>query len=106
VHARGGRVLVVTAKTEALAKRCLEYTDLPFDALVGHAFGAEKSNALREHEASAYVGDTVTDVASALAAGATPIAVTTGPDDAAALHDAGAALVFASLHDVAAHFRV
>jgi phosphoglycolate phosphatase len=105
VHELGGRVLVVTAKSEALAKRCLEYVGLPYDALTGLAFGTEKSDALREHDARFYVGDTVTDVASALGASATPIAVTTGPDDAAALTRAGAAYVFPSLHEVAAFLR-
>ena len=105
VHEADGRVLVVTAKSAPLAERCLEYVSLSYDALVGNVFGAEKCDALREHDARVYVGDTLTDVASAHAAGATAVAVTTGPDDAETLARAGASYVFASLHDVAAWLR-
>jgi phosphoglycolate phosphatase len=95
----------VTAKVAPAAKRVLDHLELPYDALVGHAFGIEKTEALRDHDARVYVGDTVTDVEAGVAAGATAIGVTTGPDDTDALLAAGAAHAFASLVDVAAYLR-
>ncbi|MCU1430629.1 MAG: haloacid dehalogenase [Actinomycetia bacterium] len=105
VHARGGSVLVVTAKSAPLAQRCLEHVGLEYDALVGLVYGTEKTAALHAHGAHAYVGDTVTDVASALAAGATAVAVSTGPDRAEQLRAAGAHVVCASMVEVAAWVR-
>src|SRR5471032_1313391 len=55
VRARGGRVLVVTAKTERLAYRCIESVGLHVDAVVGHAHGDEKRDALTDHAAGIYV---------------------------------------------------
>ena len=97
VRARDGRVLVVTGKSELLAHVCLESVGLHVDALVGHAFGEEKRDALVAHAAAVYVGDTVTDVESALAASAVAVGVTTGPDDARQLVTAGADVVLDSL---------
>ena len=97
VRERDGRVLVVTAKSESLAHRCIKAVGLEVDVVVGHVYGDEKSDALREHGATIYVGDTVTDVQSALGAPATAVGVTTGPDDAAALLAAGAHAVLDSL---------
>lgn len=97
VRARDGRVVVVTAKSESLAHRCLKTVGLKVDVVVGHVYGDEKRDALREHGATIYVGDTVTDVQSALDASATAVGVTTGPDDAATLRAAGADLVLESL---------
>jgi phosphoglycolate phosphatase len=97
VRARDGRVLIVTAKSESLAHRCLKSVGIKVDAVVGHVYGDEKRDALVEHGASIYVGDTITDVKSALDASATAVGVATGPDDSATLSAAGADLVFDSL---------
>ena len=99
VRARDGRILIVTAKSESLAHRCLKSVGLKADAVVGHVYGDEKRDALIAHGASIYVGDTITDVKSALDASATAVGVTTGPDDAAALRAAGAEAVLDSLEE-------
>ena len=97
VRTRDGRVVVVTAKSEPLAHRCLDSVGLSVDAVVGHAHGDEKRDAMLAHGVSVYVGDTITDVRSACDAGATAVGVTTGPDDAATLLEAGAHVVLDSL---------
>ena len=61
--------------------------------------GDEKRDALVEHAAGVYVGDTVTDIRSALDASAIAVGVTTGPDDARKLLAAGADVVLDSLDD-------
>ena len=99
VRARGGRVVVVTAKAERLAYRCLDTVGLVVDAVVGHVHGDEKRDALMEHAAGIYVGDTITDVRSALDASAIAVGVTTGPDDTRKLVAAGADVVLDSLVD-------
>jgi phosphoglycolate phosphatase len=99
VHARGGRALVVTAKEERGARSCLEHVGLKIDVVVGLRYGDGKVAALREHGATVYVGDTVTDVESGLAANARAVGVTTGPDSADALHAAGADIVLDSLEE-------
>jgi phosphoglycolate phosphatase len=104
IRLRQGRVLVVTAKSESLAHRCLKTVGLKVDAVVGHVYGDEKRDALIAHEASMYVGDTVTDVKSALDASATAVGVATGPDDSATLLAAGAGVVFDSLEQFPAWF--
>jgi phosphoglycolate phosphatase len=100
VHARGGRTLVVTAKEERSARACLEHVGLAVDVVTGLRYGDGKVAALREHTATVYVGDTVTDIASGRDAGAIAVGVTTGPDSATALRAAGADIVLDSL----AHF--
>jgi phosphoglycolate phosphatase len=99
VRKDGGRVLIVTAKSESLAHRCLKTVGVRADVVVGHVYGDEKRDALLAHDAAIYVGDTVTDVKSALDASATAVGVTTGPDDARALREAGAHVVLDSLED-------
>ena len=101
VRVRDGRVLVVTAKSESLAHRCIKAVGLKVDVVVGHVYGDEKRDALLSHGASIYVGDTKTDVKSALDASATAVGVTTGPDDAAGLEAAGAHVVLDSLEQFA-----
>ena len=101
VRARGGRLLVVTAKSESLAHRCLKSVGLKAGVVVGHVYGDEKRDALIEHGATIYVGDTITDVNSALDASVTAVGVTTGPDDGAALLAAGAEVVLDSLEQFA-----
>ncbi len=73
VHGQGGTVVVVTAKTQPLAVRCIDAVGLDVDAVVGHVYADEKTTALRGHGAGVYVGDTETDVRSGHAAGATAI---------------------------------
>ena len=99
VRAREGRVLVVTAKSESLALRCIDAVHLEVDAVVGHVFAEEKRDALLEHTAGIYVGDTVTDIESAIGASAIAVGVTTGPDNARALLTAGADIVLDSLDE-------
>lgn len=97
VRRSGGRVMVATAKSESLAHRCIKSVGLKVDAVVGHVFGDEKRDALIAHDAAIYVGDTITDIRSALDATATAVGVTTGPDDASQLLEAGADVVLDSL---------
>ena len=97
VRARGGRAVIVTAKTERLAYRCIDAVGLAVDAVIGHVHGDEKRDALTEHAAGIYVGDTVTDIRSALDASAIAVGVTTGTDDTRKLVAAGADVVLDSL---------
>jgi phosphoglycolate phosphatase len=89
---------VVTAKVQDAAVICLESVGITADAVRGWCHGEEKTAALREHGAHVYVGDTGPDMQSARGAGAYAVGVTTGPDDAAALTQAGADVVVADLH--------
>lgn len=97
VHARGGRVMVVTSKIGRLAKLHLDHLGLAVDELAGDLFAAEKGTALREHGASVYVGDHVADMVAAAAAGIPGVAVATGPCSPAELSAAGAHLVLDDL---------
>ena len=99
VRALDGRVVVVTAKSEALAFRCIDVVRLEVDAVIGHVHGDEKRDALIAHTAGIYVGDTITDIRSAVDASAIAVGVTTGPDDARALLGAGADIVLESLDE-------
>jgi phosphoglycolate phosphatase len=92
----GGRALVVTAKYTPNAAKHLAAHGWRVD-LVGDLWSTGKAEALRAHRASAYVGDHATDVAGALAAGAIPVGVTTGPCDATMLREAGAEVVLDTL---------
>lgn len=97
VHAEGGTSMVVTAKNEAAARLHVEHSELDVDAVVGGLFGSDKGAALRAQHASVYVGDHVHDIAGARAAGATAVAVATGPCSAAELQEAGADVVLSDL---------
>lgn len=99
VHARDGRVLVITAKSEALAHRCLESVGIAADVVVGHVHGDEKRDALEEHAARVYVGDVIADIEAGVGAGVLAVGVTTGMHDERELRAAGAAAVFSSLVD-------
>ena len=99
VHAAGGRALVITAKSEPLAHRCLESVGIAADGVVGHVHGDEKRDALKEHGAHVYVGDVIADIEAGVDAGALAVGVTTGMHDERELKDAGATAVFPTLLD-------
>lgn len=97
VHARGGRVMVVTSKIGRLAKLHLDHLGLAVDELAGDLFAEEKATALGEHGATLYVGDHVADMAAAGAAGIPGVGVATGPCTADELRAAGADAVLDDL---------
>lgn len=90
VRAAGGRAIVVTAKSEALARAALDGLGVEVDEVVGGRWAEAKAQALLEHGATAYVGDHPGDVRAARAAGARCVGVLTGgsaPDGADVLLD-------------------
>lgn len=97
VHRHGGQVVVVTAKALSNAEVHIRHLDLPVDKVAGGLWSDGKAVALREHGASVYVGDHLGDIAGARAAGATSVAVATGPITAADLRAAGADAVLDDL---------
>lgn len=97
VHARGGRIMVVTSKIGRLAKLHLDHLGLAVDELAGDLFAEQKATALREHGATCYVGDHVADMAAAKTAGIPGVGVATGPCTADELRAAGADLVLDDL---------
>jgi phosphoglycolate phosphatase len=97
VRSRGGRVVVVTAKSRPLADATVRFLGLEVDHVAGSVFGAGKGPALRGFGADAFVGDHVADVDAARAAGARSVAVATGPYDSAALRAYGADIVLPDL---------
>ncbi|MEU1685330.1 HAD family hydrolase [Micromonospora sp. NPDC005707] len=97
VHARGGRVMVVTAKMGRLAKLHLDHLGLAVDELAGDLFAEQKATALRDHGATLYVGDHVADMAAAQAAGIPGVGVATGPCTRDELSAAGAHVVLDDL---------
>lgn len=97
VRSRGGRIVVVTAKSQGHAESTVRALGLEVDQVAGALFGAEKGRALREFEADAYVGDHLADIDAARAAGVRSVAVATGPYDAAELLAYGADIVLPDL---------
>jgi phosphoglycolate phosphatase len=97
VRAAGGRSVVVTAKHGPNAHLCLAQVGLEVDTVVGSRHGLGKADALVEHRADAYVGDTPPDMVAARTAGVVAVGVTTGPHAAGELVDAGADVVLESL---------
>ncbi len=97
VHAMSGSTLVVTAKYEPNAWRCLEHTNLPVNDVVGWRHGPQKGETLTERGAVVYVGDTPPDMDAARIAGAIAVGVPSGPFSTAELEAAGADIVLGSL---------
>jgi phosphoglycolate phosphatase len=97
VRSLGGSVLIVTAKSEALSRRCLDEVGMVADAIAGYVHGDEKRDALLAHGADVYVGDTIADVKAGADAGIATVGVTTGMHSAEELAAAGATTVFATL---------
>ncbi len=78
VRASGGRAVVVTAKSEPLARAALDGLGLQVDAVDGWLWAEGKATALRGHGATVYVGDHPGDVRAARAADALCVGVGTG----------------------------
>jgi len=78
VRASGGRAVVVTAKSEALARTALADLSLEVDQVVGWLFAEAKGRALLELGATVYVGDHPGDVRAARTASALSVGVSTG----------------------------
>ena len=97
VRAAGGRTLVVTGKYAPNAARHLAALGWEVDWLVGELWAGGKADALRTHGATVYVGDHVGDMIGAVAAGAYPVGVLTGPCDEEQLRAAGAELILPDL---------
>ncbi|MDT7572482.1 MAG: pyridinium-3,5-biscarboxylic acid mononucleotide sulfurtransferase [Actinomycetota bacterium] len=90
IRASGGRVVVVTAKSAALAEISLAAVGIEVDAIHGWLWSEGKGTALRDEGASVYVGDHPHDVLGARFAGAHSVGVRTGgttPVDADVLLD-------------------
>jgi phosphoglycolate phosphatase-like HAD superfamily hydrolase len=99
VRAAGCERLVLTAKFEPNARRCLEQVGFTVEHVVGLRHGPEKAETLAEHRALVYVGDTPPDIEAAKWAGAVAVAVATGPHSSDELTAAGADVVFESLRE-------
>jgi uncharacterized protein len=87
VRRQHGRSVVVTAKYAPNADVHLRHLGLDTDEVIGGLWGA-----------AVYVGDPVLAVAGARAAGATSVALATGPCSAEELADAGADVVLPDLY--------
>ncbi|MET7764422.1 HAD family hydrolase [Streptomyces sp. NPDC005355] len=97
VRRAGGRAIVVTAKHEPNAKLHLNHLGIEADAVIGWLWAEAKAEALREYEATVYVGDHTGDVRGARTANALSVAVPTGPCGAEELREAGADVVLDDL---------
>jgi phosphoglycolate phosphatase len=97
VRSHGGRVVVVTAKSQPHAESTVRALGLDVYDVVGSLFATAKGTALLRHGVSAYVGDHIADVDAARAARARSVGVATGPYDAEALLAYGADIVLPDL---------
>ncbi len=99
VKAEGGKVIAVTAKSERGTILCLGALGMTFDAVVADVHGDGKRDALKEHNATMYVGDTIADVRAGVDAGAQAVGVSTGMHTDAELKAAGATIVLSTLRE-------
>lgn len=99
VHTHGGRVLVVSTKVESAVRAVLVRVGLAgvVDEVAGGLYGAGKGVRLRHGGAHVYVGDHPGDIEAARVAGATAVAVATGPHPADALATHGPDVVLDDL---------
>ncbi|MCL7380200.1 HAD family hydrolase [Streptomyces sp. 35G-GA-8] len=97
VQELGGRAIVVTAKHQPNAELHLTHLRIEPDAVIGWLWAEAKGEALREYDASVFVGDHIGDVRGAHTAGALSVAVPTGPCDEGALRGAGAEVILPDL---------
>jgi phosphoglycolate phosphatase len=102
VRAAGGRVLVVSAKTQAAVHAVLAHVGLgpgPLapDLVAGDLFARDKGRLLLREGAHAYVGDHPGDMEAARVARATAVAVLTGGAGEEELRAAGANVVLPGL---------
>lgn len=102
VHARGGRVLVVSTKVDSAVRDVLAHVGLDrgryaVDEIAGGLFAGQKGVRLAAAGAQVYVGDHPGDVEAAKAARAVSVAVATGPHSAQQLSACGADVVLADL---------
>ena len=102
IRARGGRVLVVSAKVEPAVHAVLEQVGLSGpgagpDVVVGGLYAGAKGVRLRAEGAHVYVGDHPGDMEAAAVAGTVAVAVGTGSTPAAGLMAAGADVVLPDL---------
>lgn len=100
IHRSGGTVLVVSAKNPTAVRATLEHVGIHPDLVVGDLFGHDKAGPLREHGATAYVGDHVGDMHAAQSAGTVAVGVASGPTAPDALAAAGADLVVVELTEL------
>jgi phosphoglycolate phosphatase-like HAD superfamily hydrolase len=102
VHDAGGRVIVITSKFAANARRHLDHLGVVAEEVIGWAYGEGKRDALIRHRAVAFVGDYVEDMRAAVAArvavpGLIAVGVPTGPSSPAELTETGADVVLPDL---------
>jgi uncharacterized protein len=97
VRAHGGGAVVVTGKYGPNAQLHVDHLGLDIDGLAGNLWAEEKAVALREFGATVYVGDHVSDVLAAHAAGALGVGVPSGPISADELRTGGADVVLDDL---------
>lgn len=100
-----GRTIVVSAKSEHVARRSLREAGLEVADVFGGLYGLEKGKALTRAAAAVYVGDTPADVSAALHAGAHAVGVATGSFSGEHLRLAGADTVLESLTEFADWYR-
>lgn len=98
VREQGGRVVVITSKFQPNAMLHLQTLGLDVDEVIGSVFGDGKRDALKNHNAYAYVGDFEHDMRSARAAGVVAVGVRTGPSTSDQLYQAGADVVLEDLN--------
>jgi uncharacterized protein len=99
VRAQHGSIVAVTAKHQPNARLNVAHLGLDLDEVIGDQWAEAKGHALAQRGGSIYIGDHVHDVLGALTAGATAVAVATGPCSRADLEAAGADVVLDSLLD-------